>query len=409
MNEWIKKNNAKVIYGLAVLVVILLIWVFSARSTSSREIARLGNANSALATESAAKDKEIGEAKDKIDELTRDFDASVAEVVRFTDEIAKLTADNSELSGNVTALDASLSDTKVELDRFEFVALLREKSLEDLRNEVAVLRRVEVESKEEAEKLTAEIARLTLANGELSDEVNSLDASLSEAKVELDRSEFVALLREKNLEDLRNEVEVLRRVEVETQNEIVSLSNAKLALEADSAAKSGTIAAEREKLGELTRDYEASLANAKIEIDRLDFVGLLREKNIEDLMNEVEVLRRVEVEAQNEIVRLSNAKLALEADSAAKSGTIAAEREKLSELTRDYDASLAEATIEIDRLEFVALLREKNIEDLTNEVTVLRQVEAESVEIIVELLEVIEAADAKISQLEETIKDLGGN
>ena len=383
MNEWMKKNNVKVIYGLAIIVVILLIWVFSASSTSSREIARLGNANSALAAESAAKDNEIGEAKEKIDELTRDVDASKAEAAKLTEEVAKLTADSGELSEKAAALDASLSDAKVELDRLDFIALLREINVENLSNEVGVLRRVEVELKAEAAKLADEITKLSADNSELSGKAAMLDTSLSDAKVEIERLDFVALLREKNIEDLTNEVTVLKRVEAESKAE-----NSKLAAAGD-------------ELSEKAAMLDASLEEAKAEIGRLDFVALLREKNIEELTNEVTVLRHVEVEANNEIVRLINAKLALEAESAAKSRTIAEEREKSGEMTRDYEASLEEAKAEIDRLDFIALLREKNIEDLTNEVTVLRQVEAESVEIIAELLNVIEAADIMIRQLEE--------
>ena len=550
MLEWIKKNQEKVMYGLAILVIILLIAIVSTRSSASREIGLLKGSISALEANLAARDKTIDEEREKYDELTQSYDASKEEAAKQAEEITKLTAANSELSDQVDSLDASLADARVEIDRLDFVGLLREKNIENLTNEVAVLRRVEAEAKAEAAKQAEEISKLKDDSRKLSLDMRSLDtslwsarteinrlsnaksalealasakdkridedrkqfaeltlsyeASLSDAKIEIDRLDFVGLLREKNIEDLTNEVAVLRRVEAEAKaeaakqaeeitklkddnrklsldvrsldtsllgarTEINRLSDAKLALEALASAKDKRIDEDRKRFAELTLSYEASLSDAKIEIDRLDFVGLLREKNIEnltnevavlrrveaeskaeavkfaevitklsvansdlsnqidsldvflsdakieidrldfvgllrekaieDLMNEVEVLRRVEVETQNEIVRLSNAKFALEADSAAKSGTIAAEREKLGELTRDYEASLADAKIEIDRLDFVGLLREKTIEDLMNEVEVLRRVEVESTAETAKLTEEITRLTAEIARL----------
>ena len=199
VHEWIKKNNEKVIYGLAILVVILLIWGFSTLSTRislTQEIEQLNSDKAALSMDTVTKNKIISDANEMIDELSQRYEAA----------------------------------------------------------------------KTDAEKLTAEIAQLNAANGELSEKVTTLDASLSDGR-----------------------------------NEVVRLSNANLALTAESAAKSGTIADEREKLSELTRDYDESLAAATLEIERLDFVALLREKNVENLTNEVTALKQVEAELRGEL------------------------------------------------------------------------------------------------------------
>ena len=176
MNEWIRKNNEKVIYGLAALVVILLIWVFSTRSTLSQETARLNSANSTLTTQSAAKDREIGAANEKIEELTQSYEESQAEVESLTAEIAQLTAANGELSGKITELDESLLDARVEFDRLDFIALMRRNSAESLRSEVAVLKQAEAESGEVIARLRGEMAEADARIAQLEETVNSLSA-----------------------------------------------------------------------------------------------------------------------------------------------------------------------------------------------------------------------------------------
>ena len=157
MNEWIKKNNEKVIYGLAILAVILLIALFSTRSSLSQETARLNSANTELAAVSAAKDKELDEAKEKIGELETGFEESKAEAEKLAAEVAALTAANGELTEKAATLDAELENAKSEIDRLDFVALLRANNVENLTSEVTVLRRVESESEEEIVKLRGEL------------------------------------------------------------------------------------------------------------------------------------------------------------------------------------------------------------------------------------------------------------
>ena len=177
MNEWIKKNNEKVIYGLAILVVILLIWGFSTQSSLSQEVARLNNANSALAAESAAKDNEIGEAKENIDELSQSYEESKAEAEKLTAEVAALSAANGELSEKVSSLDAALLDAKAEADRLDFAALLRKNNVDNLTKEVAVLKDVEAESEGIIAKLSGEIEAANAKIKELEETVQSLDGS----------------------------------------------------------------------------------------------------------------------------------------------------------------------------------------------------------------------------------------
>lgn len=188
MNEWIEKNNQKVIYGLAIIVVILLIAFFSTRSNFTQEVAKLGKTNSDLTAESEAKNKEIGEAKDQIDELTRNLEEAKGKIdeltrnsgeakdqaEKLTVEIAQMTASNGELSGKATSLEASLLDAKVELDRLDMVALLRKTNIENLKNEVTVLKRAETESGEVIAELRREAEAANTRIGQLEKMVESL-------------------------------------------------------------------------------------------------------------------------------------------------------------------------------------------------------------------------------------------
>ena len=177
MHEWIKKNNEKVIYGLAILVVILLIWGFSTQSGLSQEVARLGSANSTLAAESAAKDNEIGEAKEKIDELSQDSEASKAEAEKLAAEMAALSAANGELSEKAASLESELSEAKLEIERLDFAALLRKNSVDNLTNEVTVLKGVETESGEIIAKLRGEADAAEARIKQLEETVKSLSES----------------------------------------------------------------------------------------------------------------------------------------------------------------------------------------------------------------------------------------
>ncbi|MCL2684068.1 MAG: hypothetical protein FWE55_02385, partial [Synergistaceae bacterium] len=174
MHEWIKKNHVKVVYGLALLSLILLVALYSTHDTSSKEITRLQRINAGLDADSAAKDKVIEDDRNRYDELSQNLEASKAETAKLNEEIKQLGTANGELAGNVKSLEASLADAKFEIDRIDFVALLRKNNVEKLRNEVALLKRAE-----------------------------------SDAKFEIDRIDFVALLRKNNVEKLRNEVALL--------------------------------------------------------------------------------------------------------------------------------------------------------------------------------------------------------
>ena len=174
MNEWIKKNNEKVIYGLAILVVILLLWVFSTRSTLAQETARLNSANSTLTAQSAAKDTEIGAANEQIEELTQIYEESQEEVEALTAEIARLTAANGELSEKITELDESLLDARIEIDRLDFVALLRGNNVENLRSEVAILKQSEAESADVIAGLQGEMEAAGAVIRQLEETVDSL-------------------------------------------------------------------------------------------------------------------------------------------------------------------------------------------------------------------------------------------
>ena len=178
MNEWIKKNQEKVIYGLAIIAVILLIAIFTARSSMMQEIDRLSTANTTLEADSAAMDKTIGEERKKLEELTGNLDASKAEAAKLSSDIERVTADNAELSGKIKSLEASLSDAGVEIDRLDFVALLRKKNADNLKNEVAVLLR----EKAGLEDVMAELRREAELTGvrvkELEDTVKSLGGAI---------------------------------------------------------------------------------------------------------------------------------------------------------------------------------------------------------------------------------------
>ena len=174
MNEWIKKNQEKVIYGLAILAVILLIAMFSTKSSMSEEIDRLSKANSALESDSAAKDKTIGEEREKLEELTGNLDSAKTEAAKLSSEVAGLTAANAEFSDKIKSLEESLSEARIEIDRLEFVALLRQKNADNLKNEVDVLKRAEAGLEETITALRREAESADARVKELEDTVKSL-------------------------------------------------------------------------------------------------------------------------------------------------------------------------------------------------------------------------------------------
>ena len=177
MNEWIKKNQEKVIYGLAILAVVLLVAILSTRSSMTQEIDRLSQANAALEADSAARDKILGEEREKLEELTRNLEATKAEAAKLSSEAEHMTAANEELSGKVKSLEVSLSDARVELDRLDFVALLRKKNAENLKNEVDLLKRAETGWEEVMAKLRSEADLAAARVKELEDTVKSLGGS----------------------------------------------------------------------------------------------------------------------------------------------------------------------------------------------------------------------------------------
>jgi chromosome segregation ATPase len=155
MNGWIKKNHEKVIYGLAILAVILLIAIFSTRNSLSQEIDRLSKANTQLTADSEARDKTIDEEREKLEELTRSLEAAKAEASKLSSEIEAHTVTKAELSDKIKSLESSLSDARVEIDRLDFVALLRKKNADNLSSQVDGLNRV----KTEGDKVIAEMKR----------------------------------------------------------------------------------------------------------------------------------------------------------------------------------------------------------------------------------------------------------
>ena len=180
MNEWMKKNQDKVMYGLAILAVILLLVMFSSRSNMSGEIDRLSTANSALEADLETKGRALGIERGKIEEVTRDLDAAKSGAAKLTSDLEKLTADNAELSGRNKSLEASLAEAKDEIDRLDFVALLRKKNVENLRNQTAGLKRAETESaaviaalRRGAEAADARISKLEEAIDNLSGPVST--------------------------------------------------------------------------------------------------------------------------------------------------------------------------------------------------------------------------------------------
>ena len=191
MNEWIKKNNEKVIYALAIIVIVLLISLYSTRSKWTQEVAAMGKTHSDLTAASTAKDTEIGDAKEKIDELTKSIDASKAETEKLTTEKAQLTTSNGELSDKVKSLEASLIDARVEIDRLGMVALLRKtnvenlknnaenlkNNVENLKNEVGALKRTEAESGEVIAELRRGAEAADTMINQLKEKVESLSGT----------------------------------------------------------------------------------------------------------------------------------------------------------------------------------------------------------------------------------------
>ena len=192
MHEWIKKNNEKVIYGLALLVVLLLIWGFStlnARIKLTQETEQLNNDKTALSLDAAAKDQMLRDANSRIDDLSKSNDESLAEVGKLTAEIAALTAANGELTEKAASLEAELAEAKVEIDRLDFAGLLRQNNVDGLTNEVTVLKDVEIESEEVILFLRNEVAVLKQAEADSAEAIAGLRGEIEAAEAKIKQLE----------------------------------------------------------------------------------------------------------------------------------------------------------------------------------------------------------------------------
>jgi predicted nucleic acid-binding Zn-ribbon protein len=85
---------------------------------------------------------------------------------------------------------------------------------------------------------------------------------------------------------------------------------------------------------------------------------------------------------------------------------LTAANSELSANAESLNVSLSDAKDEIDRLDFVALLRKRTVDNLRGEVAGLKQAGAASDTFIARLHSEADAAGARIKQLEETIKNL---
>ncbi|MDR3076270.1 MAG: hypothetical protein LBU26_03125, partial [Synergistaceae bacterium] len=144
MKDWLEQNREKVMYGLVIIVLLLMIAIFSTRDTMSKRISGLNEEKWALEEAAAAKDKELAELRAKEGESKT--------------EIAKLGAANGEMAGRITSLDLAMSDARLETGRLDLIVSLRQKTVENLRNEIGGLKRSEAESGERISRLLEENA-----------------------------------------------------------------------------------------------------------------------------------------------------------------------------------------------------------------------------------------------------------
>ncbi|MDR1509122.1 MAG: hypothetical protein LBS53_05750 [Synergistaceae bacterium] len=149
MKEWLEHNHEKIIYGLAAIAALLLIVLFSVRNSMSGDIARLSEANNALEAAAAKNAEELEERGSEIENLKRDLDGSKAEINR-------LAAENGEMTSQIASLDASLGGERKKAARLADAAAIRREVMENMRNDIAELRRAKRDAEERNKELELE-------------------------------------------------------------------------------------------------------------------------------------------------------------------------------------------------------------------------------------------------------------